>query len=110
RLCQARDREGPYAELLHDGPAVGIAESMEDAIDVHFLTEHSPLPFPRARGLAREFLGQLFEQLAPTLFAYLRPIGAFKECGLLREDEVGSIFRRQKLECGQGRGDALFAQ
>lgn len=59
-LCQPRDREGSFAESLHDCPAGGIAESMEDTADVHFLARHGRVPFRRALSLGRQLFRQLF--------------------------------------------------
>src|SRR5260370_19832999 len=57
-----------------------------------------------------ELLGQSFKQLAPALFTHFGTVGAFEECSLVREDEVGAGARWHELESGQRRRDALLTQ
>ena len=40
RLGQLRDRDRPVTEPLHDRPARGVAEGVEDAVDIGFLARH----------------------------------------------------------------------
>ena len=42
RLCQPRDRDRSLAELLQNRPARGIAEGVEDTVDIRFLLVHGP--------------------------------------------------------------------
>src|SRR5450755_4020005 len=42
RLGQLRDRDWAGAQLLHNRPARGIAQSMKNAVDVNSLTQHVP--------------------------------------------------------------------
>src|SRR5260370_17136152 len=58
----------------------------------------------------REFLFQLFQQFAPSVFTHLRTIGALKECSLMRKDEVRPFFGWQEFKRGQRRRDALVTE
>jgi hypothetical protein len=49
RFCQQRDGDGTFTEFLNDGPAGGVAEGVENAINVSSLTKHGvSLPSSRA--------------------------------------------------------------
>jgi hypothetical protein len=44
RLGQLRDGDRPFAQSLNHRPARGIAQGMEDAVDLDSLGEHRAFP------------------------------------------------------------------
>jgi hypothetical protein len=90
RFGEARDGDGAFAQFLHNGAACRIAESVEDAVDGSGLRVHL-ICLRVLVALIRQCSCQIVEEHAPTVLAPFRAVGAFKEGGLLGEDEIGAF-------------------
>ena len=69
---------GPTVKAFRESRAGRIAECVKDSLDVR-LFPHEPA----------HVISKPIKQFPPSVFAHSRAIGAFKEGGLMGEDQIG---------------------